>query len=447
MKRQKIQFEYKFLIVYLLIGGAWILFSDRIVQSLIPDINFLTVIQTYKGWFYVLITGLLFYVYLKKDLIKIRKAQKKAKESESLKSAFLQNMSHEIRTPMNGIIGFVELLKNENLSKEQKERYMNIILKCSDQLLGVVNDVLDLSMIETGNIKLEKENIILNDLIDEIYASYSESMKENVQLLVHKSELDYNEIVTDTVKLKQVLDNLLSNAKKFTTSGKIEFGFERQNHKLLFFVKDTGAGIHSEQQDKIFNRFERAEIETTKLIGGAGLGLAICKGILTKMGGEIWVESELGKGSDFYFTIPYVPAVKESIIEEERQSITIQNDCLLIVEDEDSNYLYLNEILDDLEIEIWRAKNGKEAIKMYQKNHNINMILMDIKMPFVDGYEATRQIRQFDSQVPIIAQTAFVLGNEKNQALEAGCTDYIAKPFKKEEIYSMIRKYQLKNNN
>ncbi|NOU60685.1 ATP-binding protein [Marinifilum caeruleilacunae] len=430
------------MIVYLLVGGAWILFSDRIVQSLISDINVLTAVQTYKGWFYVLITGILFYVYLKKDLIKIRKAQKKAKESESLKSAFLQNMSHEIRTPMNGIIGFVELLRNENLSKEQRERYMDIILKCSDQLLGVVNDVLDLSLIETGNVKLEKESIHLNKLMDELYLSYSESMKEGVSLeqITKSEEL---EIVTDAVKLKQLLDNLLSNAGKFTSKGKIEFGFEKQDNALLFFVKDTGVGIKPEQIDKIFNRFERAEIETTKLIGGAGLGLAICKGIVGEMGGKIWVESEFGRGSDFYFNIPFVAASHQKPEEEkEKNDVLIQDDCLLIAEDEDSNYLYLMEILQDLGIEIWRAKNGKEAVEMYQENDKISMILMDIKMPVVDGYEATRRIREFDSQVPIIAQTAFVLGDEKIQALEAGCTDYIPKPFKREEIYNIIRKHQ-----
>lgn len=442
--KKKIQFEYKFLIVYLLIGGIWILFSDRIVQSLILDINLLTAIQTYKGWFYVLITGLLFFIYLKKDLIKIRKAEGKAKKSESLKSAFLQNMSHEIRTPMNGIIGFVELLKDENLSKQQRERYMDIVLKCSDQLLGVVNDVLDLSMIETGNIKLEEERVHLNDLMDELYVSYSETISKNISLSLLKEELDKKEILTDSVKLKQVLDNLLSNAKKFTSDGKIEFGFEMQNHDLLFFVKDTGAGIHANLLKSIFNRFERADVETTKLIGGAGLGLAICKGIISEMGGKIWVESEYGTGSDFYFKIPYKPAQNNGVTIEKECEIAIQKDCLLIVEDEDSNFLYLTEVLEDLGFEISRAKNGKEAVSMYQDHSNINMILMDIKMPILDGFEATRRIRQFDSKVPIIAQTAFVLGNEKKQALEAGCTDYISKPFKKEEIYSIIKKHQLK---
>lgn len=447
MKNQGIKFEYKFLLVYLLIGGLWILFSDRFVQSLITDINILTTVQTYKGWFYVIMTGLLFYVYLNRYLLKIRKAEMKAKKSESLKSAFLQNMSHEIRTPMNGIIGFLELLKNENLSQEQRTRYMEIVLKCSDQLLGVVNDVLDLSLIETGNITIEKENIRLNDLMDEVYSSHIKSFSDEVQLKLTMDENEFStEIVGDSVKLKQLLDNLLSNARKFTSNGRVEFGCERQNEILRFFVKDTGTGIQPEQLERVFNRFERAEIETTKLTGGAGLGLAICKGIVSEMNGDIWVESEQGNGSTFYFTIPFVSVKQEKdIIQEELvQEVPILNDCLLIAEDEDSNYQYLMEILEDFGIEIWRAKNGKEAVEMYQDNSNINMILMDIKMPVLDGYEATRKIRMFDSNVPIIAQTAFVLGDERIQALEAGCTDYIPKPFKKEEIYSIIRKHQLR---
>ncbi|PXY01337.1 hypothetical protein DF185_07525 [Marinifilum breve] len=307
MKNTKIKFEYKFLLSYLIIGGFWILFSDRALKSLIYDIHYLTVIQTYKGWFYVLASGLLFYVYLRKNLYKIRKAEQKAKKSESLKSAFLQNMSHEIRTPMNGIVGFVELLKSENLSKEQRERYMDIIHKCSNQLLGVVNDVLDLSLIETGNITIERGRVKLNNLLDEVFSSHIETLDNGVQLTLTKCEIIADaELITDEVKLKQILDNLLSNAKKFTSHGTIEFGFELQNGNLLFFVKDSGSGIHPDMIKRIFNRFERAEVETTKLSGGAGLGLAICKGIVTKMGGEIWAESVLGQGTEFYFTLPYV---------------------------------------------------------------------------------------------------------------------------------------------
>ena len=447
MKRFFLKFEYQFFLAYLLIGGAWILFSDRIVKTLIHDVDHLTSIQTYKGWFYVLMTGILFFFLLKKHLLKIRNAESKAKESDRLKSAFLQNMSHEIRTPMNGIVGFAGLLKDDDLSISQKEKYLSIITQCSDQLLNVVNDVLDLSLIETGNIEAARNSVSINKILDDYYNTYSATLNEGISLKLVKglSEED-SVIVTDEVKFRQIVNNLLSNAQKFTENGSIEFGYEYKQSQIQFFVKDSGIGIDSKMHDGIFDRFRRAEIETTKTIGGAGLGLAICRGNTNLLGGKIWVDSTPGLGSSFYFTIPVNIQIsdKNIPINIDTDEPIANNNCILIAEDEESNFLYISEILEDSNLEIFRAINGQEAIEIYKKNSKISLILMDIKMPVLDGYNATHKIREFDSDIPIIAQTAFAMSDERLKALEAGCTDYIAKPFRKNEVLSMIRKYQKK---
>jgi len=447
VKRFFLKFEYQFFLAYLLIGGAWILFSDRIVKTLIHDVDHLTSIQTYKGWFYVLMTGILFFFLLKKHLLKIRNAESKAKESDRLKSAFLQNMSHEIRTPMNGIVGFAGLLKDDDLSISQKEKYLSIITQCSDQLLNVVNDVLDLSLIETGNIEAARNSVSINKILDDYYNTYSATLNEGISLKLVKglSEED-SVIVTDEVKFRQIVNNLLSNAQKFTENGSIEFGYEYIKSQIQFFVKDSGIGIDSKMHDGIFDRFRRAEIETTKTIGGAGLGLAICRGNTNLLGGKIWVDSTPGLGSSFYFTIPVNIQIsdKNIPINIDTDEPIANNNCILIAEDEESNFLYISEILEESNLEIFRAINGQEAIEIYKENKKISLILMDIKMPVLDGYNATHKIREFDSDIPIIAQTAFAMSDERLKALEAGCTDYIAKPFRKNEVLSMIRKYQKK---
>ncbi len=301
----KFKFEYKILISYLLVGGLWISFSDRLVQNMIFDPDYLTKAQTYKGWFYVLVTGVLFYLLLKKHLVKIRNAEKQARESDQLKTAFLQNISHEIRTPMNGIVGFADLLNEDNLTIDKRKMYLDIITKSSDQLLKVVNDVLDVSLIETGNVIVNNTQFDLNEFLNQIYSSHASIPRKNLSLQLNNTLFDQvHSIFTDQVKLGQILDNLISNAIKYTPSGLIEFGCEVREDQLLFVVKDSGIGIAPEYHEKIFDRFHRTEIEITKVIGGAGLGLAICRGNAKLLGGRVWVESSLGDGSNFYLAIP-----------------------------------------------------------------------------------------------------------------------------------------------
>jgi signal transduction histidine kinase len=302
----KLKFEIKITAIYLIIGSLWIIFSDRFVRQLTSDIYILSELQTYKGWFYVIITSILFYLLLKSHLKKLRKAEQDAKESDRLKTAFLQNISHEIRTPMNGIIGFTELLGSDNLSEEQKKDYIKIIINSSNQLLSIVDDVLAMSLLETGNINAFENNVSVNEMMDELYNLFNPLIGKNVVLRLNKGLSDnLSEIVTDKVKLMQIIYNLLNNANKFTAKGQINFGYNLKDKNLEFFVEDTGIGIDFEEHNTVFDRFIKSSKNTTKLYEGVGLGLAICKGNVEILGGKIWLKSELNSGSIFYFTIPY----------------------------------------------------------------------------------------------------------------------------------------------
>ena len=312
---QKLKFEYRIIAGYIIIGGLWIIFSDKLLNYFIRDPDLLTRIQTFKGWFYVLITAILFYTILKSHLIKIRNAEQKAIDSDRLKTAFLQNISHEIRTPMNSILGFSGLLKDKNTSDTEKTDYLEMISKSSDQLLNIVNEVLDISLIETGNISINKKRVQLNNLLDELYLSFKPLIKKDISFSVIKGLSDQlSLILTDAIKIRQILSNLLKNAIKYTDNGHISYGYTRVIDKLEFFVDDTGIGIDSEFHQKIFERFHKVEQENIRLYEGVGLGLAICKGNIDLLKGKIWIESEVGKGSKFFFKIPYEPVYDEETL-------------------------------------------------------------------------------------------------------------------------------------
>lgn len=303
---RKIKFEYKITAAYAIIGGIWILFSDNLLFYFIGDLDLLNRAQTYKGWFYVIITAILLYLFLKKHLVKIRDAEKKAKESERLKTVFLQNISHEIRTPMNGIIGFAELLNNEGLTGKQKKQYLEIIINSTNQLLQIVNDVIDISLIETGSNDVHEEKLHLNDFLDELYLLSRPLINEEISFTLTKGLPDELSIIlTDKTKISQILNNLLINAIKFTEKGFIKFGYVLNNGMLEFFVEDTGIGIAPSLQNEIFEPFHKADIGISKLYQGVGLGLAICKGYADLLKCKIWVESELNKGSVFFVSMPY----------------------------------------------------------------------------------------------------------------------------------------------
>jgi len=376
------------------------------------------------------------------------KAKEHAEESDRLKSAFLANMSHEIRTPMNGILGFAGLLKEPNLTGEEQEEYIKVIEKSGARMLNIINDIVCISKVESGLMEVIVEETDINEQIKYIYTFFKpEAMQKGIQI-GYNNALPAEEAIirTDREKIYTILTNLIKNALKFTTSGAIEFGYEKKGKYFEFFVKDTGLGILYEQKDFIFERFRQGSESLSRNYEGAGLGLSISKAFVEMLGGKIWVESEFGKGSTFYFTIPCCPEAEEkntALRAEPFEGIENQKRKLKIIvaDDDETCGTLLARYVKIFSNEIITARNGFEAVESCRNNPDIDLILMDIKMPQLDGYEATRQIRKFNSDVIIIAQSAYALTGDREKALEAGCNDYIAKPFGKSALENLISKY------
>ena len=386
----------------------------------------------------------------------LKKAKEQAEESDRLKSAFLANMSHEIRTPMNGILGFSDLLKKPNLSGDQQQKYIGIIEKSGKRMLNIINDIIHISKIEAGlmNVDIKESNI--NEQIEFIYTFFKPEVETKGMQLFFKNTLLAKEatIKTDREKLFAILTNLVKNAIKYSEKGTIEFGYvlknisESTNHnaELEFFVKDTGIGIPKNRQEAIFERFIQADIRDVMAKQGAGLGLSITKAYVEILDGKIWVESEEGIGSTFYFTLPYNPGFMKKVKAKDvefidRSENRIKNLKILIVEDDDASEMLISISVSEFSNEIIIATTGREAIETCRNNSDIDLILMDIRIPEMDGYEATRQIRKFNKDVIIIAQTAYGLTGDKEKSLDAGCNDYITKPIKTDELESLIQKY------
>ncbi len=369
-------------------------------------------------------------------------AKKKAEESDKLKTAFLQNMSHEIRTPMNGILGFAELLSNPELSSDERQAYINIVTESGDRMLNTFNNLMEVSMIETGNVSLNYSVINLNGEFGDLYADFRDEAKRKNLAFSFYSDLPDNEanIYTDREKLSSILSHLLKNAVKYSNSGgAITFGYVKKNDVLEFYVKDQGIGIPKERLQAIFDKFTQADIEDKNAMEGSGLGLTVAKAYVELLGGTIWVHSTENRGTTFYFTIPFT--VRESDMNDKTTpviSIKSNKPKILIAEDEPFTKDYLTIILQNMSSEILYVDNGLDAVTICRKNPDIDLVLMDIKMPVMNGYEATREIRKFNNEIFIIAQTAYALASDREKALEAGCNDYISKPINREELVMMI---------
>ena len=371
------------------------------------------------------------------------KARIKAEQSDRLKSAFLANMSHEIRTPLNAIVGFSQLLPAAETA-EEKKLYSGIINQNSDILLQLINDILDLSKIEAGTLEYIKRPMNLGEVCRTIYAVHKERVKEGVTL-VFDNEDENLFIEGDQNRIMQVITNFLTNASKFTYEGEIRLGFERTDKNIRVYVKDTGIGIEPEKVDHVFERF----VKLNSFAQGTGLGLSICQMIIEKIGGEIGVTSELGKGSTFYFTIPYEEAgelgeiFKMSKTESKGNTVNRvqQIKKILVAEDVESNFILLKNLIGREYTLLW-AKDGVEAIEMY-KQYQPDLILMDIKMPRMDGLEATHIIRSYSKEVPIIALTAYAFETDKELALEMGCNDFVTKPVSKEALEKALEKFSV----
>lgn len=384
--------------------------------------------------------------------LKVVQAMEKAEESDRLKSAFLANMSHEIRTPMNGILGFIRMLKKPFLKNKERQQYIETIEKSGERMLRIIDDIINISKIEAGIVESEIRQTDVNEQIEYLYTFFrpeveSRGLKFNFSRPLLSSEAI---VETDHEKLVAVLANLLKNAIKYTQQGTIDFGYEPKGDFLEFYVKDTGIGIPKERQEAVFKRFVQADLADKEARQGAGLGLAISKAYVEMLGGNMWVESKTGKGSAFYFTIPYKTG-KQNIAgsihgetdEISASQVIAQSSGLkvLIAEDDEISYSLLKIMLEEVSREILHAETGEDAIQIVRDNPDIDLVLMDIKMPGLSGYEATQKIREFNEDVIIIAQTAFVLMGDKEKAIKSGCNAYLAKPINEEDLQLVMKEY------
>ncbi len=385
-------------------------------------------------------------VIIKEEIIKERKkaekelieAKDRAELSDKLKTSFLTNMSHEIRTPMNAIVGFTELLKDSDLEDEERNSYMTNIITNSRGLLSLIDDLLDISKIESNQLIIKLKPCNVSALVNDIYSLFHENLNEldkiHLELILDEPENNSPYIFeTDCTRLRQVLTKLLDNAVKFTDSGSIRFGYKINNDEITFFVKDTGIGMAPDKIEVIFDLFRKVEDNKLRLYRGTGLGLALSQHLIKLMGGDITVESEEGKGSKFMFSLS-TKGLQTSGSQPKKDNNNFGNDfdfsskTILIVEDDTPNYLLVKQLLKPTNVKLHLAENGEQALEIFKKLKNIDLIIMDIKLPGVDGYEVTRRIRELDKEVPILAHTAYAMEGDREKSIEAGCNDYIAKP-------------------
>ncbi len=373
-------------------------------------------------------------------------SKEKAEEGDRLKTAFLQNISHEIRTPMNGILGFIQLLQESDLEGETRDEFIRIITQSGERLMKTVNDIIEISRIETGSQEV-KYSVVNTQEVLTYYESFfqPQASKKGIELSLDDRHVRGQQAViqTDRIKLDGILLNFINNAVKYTDKGEIALGNYIEGDRLVFYVRDTGIGIAREHFEAIFDRFRQAEDQLIRNYEGAGLGLSIAKAYVEALNGEIWVESEKRKGSTFYFAIPYRPVKKEQPREivKHWDGNGIQ---ILLAEDDEANFLYYKFLLMKEGYQIVRASDGEQAVRIMKENPGIALILMDIKMPVLDGFEATRQIRQFNSTIPIIAQTAYGFVRDKKKAIEAGCNDYLSKPVDHHVLLRLLEEHLVK---
>lgn len=376
----------------------------------------------------------------------LKEAKMSAEESDRLKTAFLANMSHEIRTPMNSIVGFSNLLNDPKLKADKKQEFLQHILQSSSLLLNLIDDIIDISKIEAGQLNINAKQFKVNEVIKDTFASFREAnlntgLKFKLKIPSGSDSVLCN---TDPLRLRQVLTNLLSNAVKFTAEGTIEMGYrldpEKTRPSIEFYIKDTGIGIDSDKLELIFERFRQVDDSQSRQYGGTGLGLAISKRLVELIGGSIWVRSEVGKGSTFYFTLPYVVPEKNNLGAQKFDSnkFNWKGKTILIAEDENSNFELIKAAIANTEISVLRANNGEEAVEMVTSGEKVDLILMDIRMPKMNGYDATRQIKAFNSEIPVIAITAYAMSEDEAKSIKAGCDMYISKPIRPVKLLDVL---------
>lgn len=393
--------------------------------------------------------------YLKKIEKDLKKAKQDAEVANKYKNHFLANMSHEIRTPINSIIGFSELLKNESLSVQKRNKYSEIIEENSQALLRLIDDIIDVAKIEANELKIRKEACSITEVFSELELTYNNFLrrkqKPNLELIFHKPDEPHHDVIfTDAYRLKQILNNLFINALKYSEIGHIEIGYNLTNEgKIRFYVSDTGSGIPANRLKNIFKRFNYSDENGPNEAPGTGLGLSICKDLAILLGGDITVKSIEGEGSVFYLTLPYdkikIPSVRpvEKKVVQQQSRYNFSSYTIMIAEDVPYNFEYLNSILQRTGANILWAKDGIDVLKMYNSS-KIDLILMDIQLPEISGYEATVQIRQNNKELPIIAQTAYAMAEDRQKCIESGCNDVLVKPIRMDEVLNTVARYLLK---
>ncbi|MEI7663547.1 MAG: response regulator [Bacteroidota bacterium] len=394
---------------------------------------------------------------LKREGMDLVASKLKAEESDRLKTAFLANMSHEIRTPMNGILGFSSFLSDPDLTPGDQQKYLSIIKKSSARMLNIINEIIEISRIESGQMDVSRRETNINEQTEDVYTLLKPEVDQEKIVFSFQNGLSSHEscIQTDGEKLVAILTNLVKNSIKYTEKGSITFGYHlrpavsttqiSRPAELEFFVKDTGIGIPSDRQNAIFDRFVQADIADVQARQGAGLGLSIAKSYVEMLQGRIWVNSEVDRGSTFYFTLPYtgnsgVKSGKKNIEMPDIQEFPVKGLNVLIVEDDEVSRIFLKTIVRKISRNIIYAQSGAEAISLCRNNPDIDLILMDVRMPEMTGHDTTREIRRFNKDVIIIAQTAHALKGDRETALEAGCNDYITKPILKNQLMEMIHR-------
>jgi signal transduction histidine kinase/CheY-like chemotaxis protein len=387
----------------------------------------------------------------KRAELELIKAKERAESADRLKTAFMNNISHEVRTPLNSILGFGNLIAQPDISNEEKAQYYTHIKTSSNRLLNTITNYMDISLIASGNIEVRKNSVDLHKIFQHLYNHFKPLCSEkNLGLHLDIPERTEQFIFqTDSELFWKIMSHLLDNAIKFTNSGRINFGFNvkpevesEEIPKLEFFVKDTGIGIGTESFTLIFESFKQEEVSRSRGFEGSGLGLSIAQGLVKLLGGEMHVTSAKGVGSMFFFSMEFHKSV---IAENAMQTVDLpskqEKPVILIAEDDESNLMFLQVILRKKYVSIITALNGQEAVAKCQDHPEISLVLMDIKMPVMDGLEATREIKSFRKDLPIIACTAFALSGDAKMVEEAGCDDYISKPVNKEGLLEKLRKY------
>lgn len=381
----------------------------------------------------------------------LKEAKEKAEQNDYLKSAFLANMSHEIRTPMNGILGFTELLRQSDPDQEERANYLDIIHKSGQRLLNTVNDIVEISKVEAGISTVEYRETDINQTLEDLVGFFRpEAEKKGLSLLLEQQlTASAKVVITDESKLESILTNFIKNAIKYTDNGEVRFGCSLKGDYLELYVQDTGVGVPQDRMDAIFNRFEQADIADERAFEGSGLGLALTKSYVEMLGGKIGLDSVEGKGSTFYVTLPYQPAEKTSNPINYSKGTALADIYeaikdfgrelkVLVAEDDQASFLVLNQLLKKINCEILHTLSGHETVEKCRKDPDIDIIMMDIKMPEMDGYEATRKIREFNSEVYIVAQTAYALKGDEDKSLEAGMNTHITKPVQEKALMEAV---------